>query len=69
MGDVGTEVSYEAADELGALADAFRDLCTYVRDVAEMSERVSNGDLGMEVKPRSADDTLGHSQQEDGRQS
>ncbi|HRE30281.1 MAG TPA: methyl-accepting chemotaxis protein, partial [Anaerolineales bacterium] len=46
-------------DEIGQLARAFSETVAYLNDAAQTAVRVAGGDLTAEIKPRSADDTLG----------
>lgn len=45
-------------DEVGDLAKAFEDMIGSFRDVARVAGRIAEGDLTVEVKPRSDQDTL-----------
>ena len=60
-GDIEQTVDYESADEIGALADRFRETIAYLRDVAGASEALARGDLSVSVTPRSDVDRLSHS--------
>jgi len=46
-------------DEIGNLARAFAELQEYLQEVAGMAQRMAEGDLSMEVRPRGATDALG----------
>jgi methyl-accepting chemotaxis protein len=61
VGDVAVSVQYRSRDEVGRLADSFRNLTAYVRDCAEVSDALAHGDLTREVRPRSDADLLGTS--------
>lgn len=61
MGDVGQTVDFESRDEVGELANALRQMITYVRETAQAAEALGRGDLEITVAPRSPKDTLGHS--------
>ena len=41
------------------MADAFRSLITYQREVAEVAEAMAQGDLTQSIEPKSAKDILG----------
>jgi methyl-accepting chemotaxis protein len=47
-------------DEIGELARTFAQMVTYLTEMAGVSESIAGGDLMVEVKPRSARDTLGN---------
>jgi methyl-accepting chemotaxis protein len=59
VGDVLGDVSYRAGDELGQLAESFRDLQKYVRESAELAVALASGDLSRDAAPRSERDLLG----------
>lgn len=48
-------------DETGQLSQAFAQMITSQQELATVAARLSRGDLQVEVAPRSAEDTLGHS--------
>jgi len=58
LGDVSQSVDYRSGDEVGSLADSFRALVDYIREVSEKLEQISEGDLTVVVKERSAKDKL-----------
>jgi methyl-accepting chemotaxis protein len=59
-GDVDQEVDITQRDEIGQLADAFRQMIVYLRDMAEVAGRLAQGDLTAKVTPRSKKDALGN---------
>jgi methyl-accepting chemotaxis protein len=64
-GDVAQDIAYESADELGQLADAFREMVVYVGDAANAAHAIGEGDLAnAQVAPRSKRDKLAHSMNE-----
>ncbi|HVN94615.1 MAG TPA: methyl-accepting chemotaxis protein [Terracidiphilus sp.] len=63
QGDVERDIDYRSGDELGMLADSFRDLTGYVRGVAEGLERMAKGDLSHRVESKSERDMLAKSLQ------
>ena len=63
QGDVDQTVEYRAGDEVGSLADSFRCLVEYIRDVANGLEMVAKGDLSVVVKARAEHDILAKSYQ------
>ena len=56
--DVATHVD-SRRDELGRLAAAFSRTVDYLREKAELTERIADGDLTVDVRPRSERDLLG----------
>ncbi|MEW6178980.1 MAG: methyl-accepting chemotaxis protein [Chloroflexota bacterium] len=61
LGDIHQEVTYTSRDEVGVLADSFRALIGYQRDMARAAEQIAEGDLTVNVQPVSEKDVLGHS--------
>ncbi|MBT6148719.1 MAG: HAMP domain-containing protein [Gemmatimonadetes bacterium] len=61
IGNLGHEVSYRSKDEIGVLSDSFRELIEYVRGMTAAADRLAQGDLTVEVEPRSKSDVLAHS--------
>ncbi len=60
-GDLSGEVAYRGKDEIGQLAEAFREMLAYFHDLTEGARRIGEGDLQVEIRPRSDRDVLGHS--------
>ena len=58
------EVDTQRQDEIGELARTFANMVTYLKEMAAVSEAIANGDLMVEVEPRSKQDTLGHAFQQ-----
>ena len=58
-GDLSVMPTYVSRDELGRLADAFRRLGTYVRDMADVAQDLATGDLTTHVPTRGEQDLLG----------
>jgi len=58
-GDLDTEIAHRSHDELGILANAFRDLIAYVQRLAAAAEALRRGDLSVPVAARSERDRLG----------
>jgi methyl-accepting chemotaxis protein len=58
-GDLDVDVTADSEDEIGRLADAFRNSVDYLNDMAAAAEHVADGDLAIEVQPRSERDVLG----------
>ncbi len=58
-GDVNQEITLKSRDELGRMADAFRGVVDYQRDLAGVARKVADGDLTVEIAPKSERDELG----------
>jgi len=59
-GDLEHTIDLTREDEIGELARTFAKMVTYLKEMASVSEAIAGGDLTVEVKPRSAHDTLGN---------
>jgi methyl-accepting chemotaxis protein len=60
-GDVHQEIDHHSADEVGQLADSFRETVDYIRGVAAAADAAARGDLDHRIVPRSDRDVLSHS--------
>ncbi|GLC23725.1 methyl-accepting chemotaxis protein [Roseisolibacter agri] len=60
-GDVDQVVEHRSADELGTLAQSFRETIGYLKDVAGAADSLARGDLSVKVAPRSEQDALARS--------
>jgi len=58
-GDLDHEIDIHRSDEIGELARTFANMVTYLREMAAVSEAIAGGNLGVDVQPRSKNDTLG----------
>ena len=59
LGDLDQEMDYVSGDELGKMADSFRSMLQYLRDIGDAATRVGAGDFTVEVTPVSDRDQLG----------
>ena len=59
-GDLEHTIDIQRADEIGELARTFTGMVKYLKEMAGLSEAIAGGDLAVEVRPRSKNDTLGH---------
>lgn len=57
-GDVDQHLEYESKDEIGSLADSFREMVKYINEVSQGAENLSKGELGYKISPRSEKDKL-----------
>jgi methyl-accepting chemotaxis protein len=60
-GDIDQKLEHHSEDEVGKLADSFRDLTEYLRGIANAATALSRGDISVRVAPRSEHDVLAHS--------
>ncbi len=59
-GDVSHPLSVSSNDEVGDLAAAYSRVIDYMKEMAEATGRVADGDLSTNTRPRSERDVLGH---------
>jgi methyl-accepting chemotaxis protein len=59
-GDLDQNIDIHRNDEIGALATTFNNMVAYLKEMAAVSMAVAEGDLSVEVVPRSKRDTLGN---------
>src|SRR5260370_4188916 len=59
-GDLDQSIDIHRTDEIGALATTFNNMVAYLKEMASVSMSVAEGDLSVEVLPRSKRDTLGN---------
>ena len=57
-GDLDHNIDVHGRDEIGQLARTFDSMVKYLKEMAGVSEAIAGGNLGVEVRPRSANDTL-----------
>src|SRR5205809_7242878 len=53
------EIYISRKDEIGELGRTFSSMVTYLKEMASVSEAIAGGNLAVDVKSRSANDTLG----------
>ncbi len=61
LGDADHEIVFKSSDELGVLAESFRAMTATIRDRSELAQKMSGGDLGVTITPKSDHDVLGKS--------
>jgi methyl-accepting chemotaxis protein len=59
VGDINHEVEVRSKDEIGVLAESFRKLMDYMKELAGAAERIAANDLTARVEPKSHSDVLG----------
>jgi methyl-accepting chemotaxis protein len=57
-GDLDHNIDVRGQDEIGQLARTFDSMVKYLKEMAAVSEAIAGGNLGVEVRPRSPNDTL-----------
>jgi methyl-accepting chemotaxis protein len=60
IGDLTQVIRIERNDEVGVVAESFRSMILYLNDLAQNAERLANGDLTVNIQPRSDQDVFGH---------
>jgi methyl-accepting chemotaxis protein len=63
LGDFSQPIDHRSADEVGVLADSFRQLKRYVEDVTKVAEALGEGDLTVQISAKSERDVLSRSVQ------
>lgn len=58
-GDVEHQIKVKSNDEIGELATAYSQVVDYMRNMAGATEKLADGDLTVEVTPKSENDVLG----------
>jgi methyl-accepting chemotaxis protein len=61
VGDLEQSIAYESRDEVGTLANAFRDLIAYIKQIAAAADVMSEGDLTKKAAAKSDKDVLSQS--------
>ena len=59
--EVLAATKYVPIEEMGALAEAFRELIEYIQSIASAADTVSKGDLTVRLAPKSEQDVLSRS--------
>jgi len=57
-GDLEHNIDVRGKDEIGQLARTFDSMVKYLKEMAAVSEAIAGGNLAVDVRPRSANDTL-----------
>lgn len=58
-GDIDQQVTLTGEDEIGLMAEAFRGLIGYMREMSGTASQIAGGDLTADINPRSHKDMLG----------
>ncbi|MEP6763133.1 MAG: methyl-accepting chemotaxis protein [Gemmatimonadaceae bacterium] len=62
-GDLTREITFKSDDDLGVVAESFRELTNYLRDIAAAADAVAHGDLTTRITPRSDVDVVSRNMQ------
>jgi methyl-accepting chemotaxis protein len=57
-GDLDQEIKVKSNDEIGDMAAAYANVVDYMKEIAAMTTKIADGDLSVQIKPRSEKDTL-----------
>ena len=69
-GDLDQKIEVHRKDEIGLLADHYRNMMQHLKEMAIVSAAIANGKLNVDVRPRSSRDTMANAfQQKIGRAS
>jgi len=60
QGDVNQKVEHQSSDEIGTLAETFRQMAVYLQEMAGAAKAMAKGDMSAKIHPRSAEDVLGN---------
>ncbi len=61
MGNTEVAITFTSDDEVGLLAEAFGSIVTNIKTQSENAKRISEGDLSIQIIPKSDQDILSHS--------
>ncbi|MBT6005595.1 MAG: methyl-accepting chemotaxis protein, partial [Prolixibacteraceae bacterium] len=59
LGDLSSDISINQADEIGELADSFKLMQKNLREKATIANQIAGGNMTIDVKPLSENDTMG----------
>jgi methyl-accepting chemotaxis protein len=57
-GDLDQKIEIHRDDEIGSLADHYRNMMLHLKEMATVSSAIANGQLNVTVRPRSSRDTM-----------
>ncbi len=57
-GDLDQKIEIHRDDEIGSLADHYRNMMLHLKEMASVSSAIANGQLNVTVRPRSSRDTM-----------
>ncbi len=60
VGDLNQNIDINSGDEMGEMANAFRNMIAYMQEMAKAARSLSKGNISVSVHPKSEEDELGH---------
>ena len=60
VGDIGYQIDITSSDEVGEMADSYRQMQSYLGEMVGAAQQIADGDLTARVQPRGANDALGN---------
>ena len=60
VGDVAYQIDIDSTDEIGEMADSYRQMQNYLGEMVGAAQQIADGDLTARVQPRGANDALGN---------
>lgn len=57
-GDIDQQINVKSRDEVGAMATAYSKVIDYMKEMAGVTRRIADGDLTVEIRPKSERDIL-----------
>ena len=60
LGNVNQRIKVKSDDEVGDMALALANVVDYMKEMAAVTTKIADGDLTVEIKPRSEEDVLSH---------
>jgi methyl-accepting chemotaxis protein len=61
LGDVDQEIRVKYDDEIGDMAASYAKVVDYLKEIADITTKIADGDLSVQIKPRSEKDILSNS--------
>ena len=61
IGEIDCTIDIQSKDEVGILADSFRRLIEYMKELSNVSEQIAGNNLTVSIEPKSNEDVLGNS--------
>jgi PAS domain S-box-containing protein len=61
LGDTSARILLKRDDEIGLVADSINSIIDYFQESSKVAEEIANGNLSVNISPKSPNDVLGHS--------
>ncbi len=61
LGNINHDIDIKSNDEIGMLANSFRMMIAYMKELAQVADSIAHNDLSVTFTPKSEHDTLGQS--------